>query len=221
METTSQQTRSSYYVDPENIPQPQDLTTEQKEFFVLFAAAVPGKTAKVQVKKLMEFLNLEGSPFHQVQWMLTHGTLDTNLRAVKMGQYTRLAHCFEMLSWLDVETELSIRTLEAISGIGQKTARFIMLYTDASPDASYVPLDTHVLKFLKRQKVANVPNSTPTNIKQYRRLEKEFQRIAKERSMTVRQLDTLAWKRYARLRRLEVKYKAQRQLKALDKWDIL
>jgi endonuclease III len=222
LETTSQQTESNYpdfYVDPNNIPPPETLTKAQKEFFVLFGIVVAGKTAKTQVKKLCEFLNGEGSPFEQVRTMEANGTLESNAKAVKLGQYTRILHAIEMASYLDVDDELSVYNLELIKGIGPKTARFVMLYTDPDPQADYIPLDTHVLKFLKTQKVANVPKATPSNPKHYRRLEKEFRRIAKEKGLTIRQLDTIAWQRYTRDRAKMVKFVAERSLKTIKNLD--
>lgn len=126
---------------------PKIVPMEEREWFVLFAIAVAGKTAKQTQAKLNEYLNqITMTPFETVRWDVESNMLDHWLRFYKFGQYKRILTAWTEASKLDVKTDLTVVKLEAIPGIGPKTARFICLYTD--PTFNGVPLDTHVLKFL-------------------------------------------------------------------------
>jgi hypothetical protein len=70
-----------------------------------------------------------------------------------------------------------------------------MLYID--PNLEVVPLDTHVLKYLRLMDVYNVPKSTPSAGPKYAALEKEFIAEAKRQGKTVRQLDSEVWNAYS------------------------
>jgi thermostable 8-oxoguanine DNA glycosylase len=63
------------------------------------------------------------------------------------------------------------------------------------PDAQVVPLDTHVLKWLRKQGY-DAPKSTPTG-RRYLELERAFIAEARKRGKNVRDLDTEVWKSYA------------------------
>jgi thermostable 8-oxoguanine DNA glycosylase len=59
-----------------------------------------------------------------------------------------------------------------------------------------VPLDTHILKFLRTLGL-DAPKATPGSRKQYLALEAAFVFEAKCRGKTTRELDTEVWKFYA------------------------
>ena len=181
------------------INMPKVVPIGEREWFVLFAICVAGKSAKQAEKKLNEYLDgWTGVPFKAVRCDLEiDGVLLARLKLCRIGQYKRIDRAFREVSKLDVTKDLTVEKLEAIPGIGPKTARFIVLYTD--PDAQCVPLDTHILKYLaKHYQGAKVPKSTPAAGRKYRELELLFQESAKARGKSVRQLDTEVWQSYAK-----------------------
>lgn len=184
-------------VDVQNMPKTIS-GKEDREWFVLFSICVAGKSAKQTREKLNQYLS-PGSPFLSVQWDIDSGMLDTSLRAYKFGQYKRIEKAFREVVKLDVMKDLTVEKLEAIPGIGPKTARFIVLYTD--PEADCVPLDTHILKYLAKKcegTPLKIPKSTPPAGKIYNALEELFRGFARQEGKSVRQLDTEVWQSYAR-----------------------
>jgi len=177
---------------------PKVVPVEEREWFVLFAICVAGKSAKQTQTKLNQYLgNVPLSPFEIAQVDIKCEWLGSSLRDCKIGQYSRIEKAFREVIKLDVTKDLTVEKLEAIPGIGPKTARFIVLYTD--PDAQCVPLDTHILKYLaKHYPGAKVPKSTPAAGRKYRELELLFQESAKAQGKSVRQLDTEVWQSYAK-----------------------
>jgi len=177
---------------------PKVVPMEEREWFVLFAICVAGKSAKQTQGKVNDYLRIYSrkfTPFQVVQRDVNAGVLGVALRTHRMGQYKRIERAFTEVSKLDVRTDLTVEKLEAIPGIGPKTARFIVLYTN--PDADCVPLDTHILKYLKSRGYEGVPKSTPPAGKKYRQLEARFQMEAADHGKSVRQLDTEVWSSYA------------------------
>jgi endonuclease III len=189
-------------MDVQNMPKV--VPMEEREWFVLFAICVAGKSAKQTAKKLNSFLlgaELDAAVWSGwFEWLrnLPDDSLDRAVRFFKFGQYKRIIKAFREVAKLDVTKDLTVEKLEVIPGIGPKTARFIVLYTD--PNADCVPLDTHILKFLKEYfPECKVPKSTPPAGKTYNKLEKMFQEAAKSKGKSVRQLDTEVWQSYARI----------------------
>lgn len=186
-------------MDVQNMPKV--VPMEEREWFVLFSIAVAGKSAKQTEKKLNEFVYgvRESSPWNGLFDWLRHmpdDLLEWAVRFYKFGQYKRITKAFREVSKLDVTKDLTVEKLEAIPGIGPKTARFIVLYTQE--DSNVVPLDTHILKFLaKTYPQVQVPKSTPSGRK-YAELERLFQQTAFVMGKSVRQLDTEVWQSYAR-----------------------
>lgn len=184
-------------VDPTAIPE--KMTDSQLEWWILFGICVAGKGAKQTEKKLNEFLAdchyswSHWSPFNKVKFQ--NRFLMRKLMMHRMGQYKRIAKAFRQAVQIDLRG-ISVPVLEAVAGIGPKTARMIMLYYD--PAANCVPLDTHILKYLRVQGY-DAPKSTPPAGKTYTRLEAAFQQEAAKAGKTVRQLDTEVWKSYARI----------------------
>lgn len=186
-------------VDP--FAMPKLMTKDQLEYWILFSICVAGKSAAQTEKKVNDLLaemntfSARNSPFQRVNTALGRGKLGRLLRCFKMGKYKLLNKAFRAAAQLDV-TQLSIPILEAVPGIGPKSARMILLYSD--PNANCVPLDTHILKWLALQGIAKVPKSTPAAGKNYERLEKAFQELAEQMGKTVRELDTEVWNFYAK-----------------------
>lgn len=193
-------------IDPLAIPI-EPMTPAQLQWWVLFGICVANKPAKVTEKKMRTFLETGTislyprlasrewpMPFDTVKTMIKKGQLGYFLRRVRFGQYTRINKAFRHAVNLDVEN-LSVETLEAVPGIGPKTARMIMLY--AKPGMECVPLDTHILKFL-RKLGHDAPKSTPGSRATYLRLEQAFIAEARRRKVSVRELDTQVWNTYAK-----------------------
>ena len=111
-----------------------------------------------------------------------------------MGQYTRINKAFRAAVNLDLDN-LTIESLESVPGLGPKTARMVILYYE--PNAECIPLDTHILKWL-RANGYDAPKSTPQAGKKYRELELAFLAEGKKRGLTPAEWDTQVWKSYAK-----------------------
>jgi hypothetical protein len=190
------------------------MTRPELQYWILFSMAVAGKGAKVTEEKMILFLhNLpnpgisgsqdgaivhlrkEGTPFERVQYLISQGKLLYQMRKIKLGKYTLLNKGFRAALSLDLDN-LDVEKLDAIPGIGPKSARMIMMY--GFPDQKeYAVLDTHLLKWLKAHG-HDVPAATPDG-KVYERLEKIVLTEAKTRNMTARQFDTMVWQTYAKI----------------------
>lgn len=189
-------------VDPYNLPKL--MSRPQLEWWILFGICVAGKSAKQTEAKLNAFLDAgigsrwEGdcikSPFCRVKFYIKFKQLGWRLRHFKMGQYKRINKAFRKAVNLDLDN-LTIESLESVPGLGPKTARMIILYYQ--PDVECIPLDTHVLKWL-RANGYNAPKSTPQAGKKYRELELAFLAEGKKRGLTPREWDTQVWKSYAK-----------------------
>jgi hypothetical protein len=181
-------------VDPNNIPS--TMSRKELEWFILFGICVANKPANITRKKMDDFLELisgDWSPFDKVRVAINAGLLGKNLRKVRFGQYNRINRAFRQVIELNLDN-LSVETLESVKGIGPKTARFIILYY--KPKSEVVPLDTHVLRWL-REHGYNAPKSTPPAGKKYQELEQAFVKEAKKRRLSVKELDTIVWQTYA------------------------
>ena len=175
------------------------MTRPELQYWILFSIAVAGKGAKQTEKKMIAFLQDEGRPllppFGIVKLYIERGQLLRKLKKHKLGKYTLLNAGFREAINLDLDS-LDVEKLDAITGIGPKSARMIMMY--GFPDQKeYAVLDTHVLKWLKAHGY-DVPNATPDG-KTYERLEKIVLTEAAARNMTARQFDTMVWQTYARI----------------------
>lgn len=109
-----------------------------------------------------------------------------------MGKYKLFNKAFRAAIKIDTQN-ITVESLMKVPGIGPKTARMIVLYYE--PEANVVPLDTHILKWLRVQG-HSAPKSTPTG-KKYLELEAIFVQEARKRGKSVRELDTEVWKQYA------------------------
>jgi thermostable 8-oxoguanine DNA glycosylase len=186
---------------------PEVVPIQDREWFLLFAICVAGKQAKATQAKLNEFLRdscrlvperVWKSPLAIVSHLDEIGHLESQLRKHKMGQYNRILGAFREVSRpeFSIEKHLTVKDLENVPGIGPKTARFVVLYTDK--DANCVPLDTHILKYLAYHfPNVRVPKSTPPKGRKYLYLENLFRYKAKEAGKSVRQLDSEVWSYYA------------------------
>jgi hypothetical protein len=195
-------------VDPMDIPQA--MTPAECEYWILFGICVANKPAGVTQEKMRKFMGISVppaawsiTPFGMVKVMIADGSLYANLHMARFGQYDRIYKAMAEAAKIDVRAlgrigpRQALKTLLAVPGIGPKTARMVLMYAFPHHANLWVPLDVHVLKWLRAQGY-EAPKSTPPPGRTYDRLELEFLKEAKARGMTARDLDTLVWRQYAR-----------------------
>lgn len=198
-----------------------DQSDHVKQKFLLTALCVAGKTASIQEPKVEAFCHNvsrwwkkgEMPPILQALGEIGHteeqraDTILKELKAVKMGQYTRITRALLWLvanmkkaapgvNWLNNVTRASLSTCP---GIGFKTASFYLMYSREA--CSYAVLDTHILKFLRDIGYAFAPRTTPVDRQKYRYWENQFLAEAFRRgynNRTLRLLDFKLWREHAR-----------------------
>lgn len=190
----------NYLVDPADVTK-FDRTEAELELFWMFCTVVAGKTARVQARLLEQFLlslpdGADERPFHRIHACGRHSQAFLDLlTASKLGQYRRLRQC-----WIDSTSFLygslstcTVQDLEAIHGVGPKTARFFLLHS--RPDQKIAVLDTHVLKYLRHVGI-DAPLGTPSGTK-YAELEQEFLKLAEASGQSVADFDLQIWRNYS------------------------
>ena len=173
------------------------LTQADLEYRLLYAPVVAGKSAGFAEQALDRLLDPvltfaaapRCSPFEIIRHMIRWRMLRQCLEDARTGSYGRLERCLPALVELDPAT-CTIEDLEAVHGIGPKSARFFVLWT--RPAERCAALDVHVLRWLRAQGYA-APRSTPSNPKRYADLEAAFLSEADQRGMTARELDAEIW----------------------------
>jgi len=184
-------------IDPSNITT-NTATLDELEELILFwvcAAGKNGRTAARCLDTLLDSIHKEGcSPFDCIR--ACNKPLPQLLKMCGIGCYNSKAKSFIQLS----ESSLNLRTctaddLESIHGIGMKTARCFIMHSRST--ARYAGLDTHILKHLRTKGVENVPKSTPSSKREYKRLEKEVLKLADKAGMSPSQYDLMIWNKYS------------------------
>lgn len=181
-------------IDPSDVTKFSRETPELQEF-LLFCIIVAGKKATTQAKKLDAFLNLipelsSESPFNIVSHMVQKNILLDCLKKVGMGQYARLERVFTQVLALDLK-ECSCSDLEAIKGIGPKTARYFLLHSRKGQDIAV--LDRHILRWMAEKFEIKTPSNTPSSQKTYQSLEKMYVSYCKDHGVTPADLDLAIW----------------------------
>lgn len=172
------------------------ISDYELEARLLYSLVVAGKSAKFAEKVLviiMSFASQNESPFDLLKYYSDTDKLEELLIKCKTGNYRKLTRAIPAVMGLDLR-ECTVEDLEAVPGIGPKTARFFLLCT--RPGVEYAALDTHILKWLRSIGV-DAPKSTPPAGKKYQELERIFIREAKARGMSARELDWQIWESYA------------------------
>lgn len=179
----------------------------QLEEFLLFCIVVAGKTAYIQSQKLEDFLSANNSnsdvlqPFNIIKELYRNDLLFTEIVRAKLGQYTKIYNAFKYLCNNPIDlNNCTIDELELIPGVGPKTSRFFVLHSRVSEVAV---LDTHILKYLK-QFDSNVPKTTPSNKKVYKKYELLFLEKCKLLNKNPAEFDLELWKLYAKRNKNEV-----------------
>jgi hypothetical protein len=196
-------------IDPYDLSHPWDRN--RLEEWILFGICVANKPADPTAVKVDAVLNTlreeivnvcsffpecetPPTPFELVGMAAESNMLRKILKKHKVGQYTRIERAFrEVVEKIKDPLNTTVEELETVHGIGPKTARMIMLYY--KPETACVPLDTHVLKWLRAQGY-DAPKGTPSG-KKYLELENIFILEAYKRGMSVKDLDSQVWAYYA------------------------
>ena len=202
-------------IDPKNITNfsLDDLQLEEHLLFWICAAGKNGTTAARCLDKLMYKIGgYFSGPFQSIRdkvqldaSLVLRMTADFNkdhpvfpelLKDCGIGCYNAKSRSMHEAAHkgLDLRT-CGTDDLEAIYGIGMKTSRCFILHS--RDDARVAGLDTHILKHLREKGVDNVPKSTPSSKKEYKRLEKEMLRFADAKGMHPAEYDLYVWRKYA------------------------
>jgi hypothetical protein len=199
----------AFLVDPRDVTK-FDRTDSELQLFWLFCIVVAGKTASTQARLLDEFLTAlpvaredvfsvrlggPSTPFARIHHAFVEGPLYEALKASRLGQYGRLYNAMKesVTRVLDLRT-CTVTDLEAVYGVGPKTARMFLMHT--RPNQRVAALDTHVLKHL----AANghtVPKATPSSSRQYADLEQAFLALADAAGQSPADYDMAVWKQYS------------------------
>lgn len=172
-----------------------DLSLWELQARLIYAVLVAGKSAVFAEAKVLALVGdrIDDLPFDVIREYIRRGDIEEWLRSERVGTYGRLMKCFPDLVELDPRT-CTIHQLEAVHGVGPKTARFFVLWT--RPGAMCAALDTHILKWL-RSLGYDAPKSTPQAGARYDELEKVFLHEAEKRGKAPRDLDFEVWDSYA------------------------
>jgi hypothetical protein len=187
-------------IDPTDVTKFDRTVSELQEFW-LFCITVAGKTAVQQAKNLEAFLSKGRAaypgfttPFQVVGVLNQTGELRSYLESARLGQYGKLEKAFQGSLGIDLKT-CSIADLEAIHGVGAKTARYFMLHTRA--DQRIACLDTHVIRHMRDLGLTE-QKGTPASGPKYTALEEQFLELVDASGMTPADFDLMIWNKYAR-----------------------
>lgn len=181
-------------IDPTDVTK-FDRTVPQLEEFLLFCIIVAGKRARMQAPKLHQFLTENEAepsetPFSIIRKLHREGRLLEAIQSARLGQYTRLARCFEEVSKLNPAT-CTTDDLEAITGIGPKTSRYFLLHSRKGTRAAV--LDRHILRWMGEKFGINVPSNTPPAGKNYNKFEKAYLDYCDQNQVSPADLDLAIW----------------------------
>lgn len=190
-------------INPEKITNC-NLTDTQLEENILFWVCAAGKNARTAARSLDKLLKMicgpYGTPMASVFRASSLYDLPQCLKSCGIGCYNNKARTFTELATEYLAGRLNLRLcsaeeLEKIYGIGMKTSRCFIMHTRHS--SRHAGLDTHILKYLRAEGVDGVPKNTPSSKKQYRRLEKEFLKLADAQGKRPAVLDLEIWNKYS------------------------
>ena len=194
---------------------------ELQEMF-LFAMAVAGKPSKVTEEKINDLLwdikadqadtakYIDDDDFQKPQhfgpleyliW-LDHEHFIALIRKHKLGKYSVWSQAWAWFRGLimpsipDLLRTAEIEDLEKIPGVRFKTSRFFVLHSRR--DAECIPLDTHILHFLRDRGVSGVPSVTPGSKLIYHDLEQKAVQALKSLPFdSLARADLETWKAYS------------------------
>lgn len=186
-----------YLVDPDNITD-FDRTVPELELVLLFWICAAGKKAKPAAANLDRMLKHGRSIFGADGPFCIISSFGERLPLVMkdhgIGCYNNKGRSMLELASSGIDlVNCSVLDLEAIRGIGPKTARCFLIHSRRG--VRHAGLDTHCLKYLG-ERGFNVPKSTPTG-RSYLELESVFLKMADESGKSVAEFDLDIWRRYS------------------------
>ncbi|MCP4569021.1 MAG: hypothetical protein GY841_15715 [FCB group bacterium] len=165
---------------------------DELQLRIIYSIIVAGKSASFAKKAIHRLFPVETgeTPFEVIRSFVRSGHLRSHLESSRTGNYTKIERALEELSTSEIDlATCTVDELEAVHGIGPKTARFFILWT--RPDSRYAALDVHILRWLRKQGY-DVPKSTPSG-KKYAEIEKLFLSLADRIGMKPSELDAKIW----------------------------
>lgn len=193
----------NFLIDPSNVTN-HDQSQSELELFILFWVAVAGKNGHTAARCLSRLLSdwsreaskyyRRPSPFAVVRYIDRHADLPAEMKSCGIGCYNQKARTFQALanSGLNLK-KCTLDELEAIPGIGPKTARCFLLHS--RPNQPYAGLDVHVVRFLGDLGY-EVRSGTPSG-NRYRVLEKAFLAVCDGMKISPAELDLRVWNIYS------------------------
>lgn len=193
-------------IDPNN-PYFYDAPESKLEEFFLFCVFVCNKNAIQTAAKLDKFFNFaarkeiygfipEENPFKYVHALILSGQLEDRLKEVKTGQYRRIVNALtKILEFQKPLSEITFEELISINGIGMKTAAFFLTYT--RKNFKMAILDTHLLAYLSKALTIEIPKSTPSKPKLYKKLSDDFLLLCKSCDINPADADINIWKYFS------------------------
>lgn len=189
-------------VDPVRVTD-YNRTEEQLQELLLFCSAVAGKNATrtaIMLEKLLQYGRdhydcnrhfREGTPFQIIKALDDCENLPNLMKNLGFGCFNIKSRSFIEIaeSGLDLRA-CTVNDLEALFGVGMKTARYFVLHT--RKNARVACLDTHILAWLSYYSGHEVPKQTPTK-KKYLELEKVFLSICDAMKIAPADLDLKIW----------------------------
>lgn len=133
------------------------------ELFWLFCLMVAGKNADQMARKLTALCAGVPDDWRLFEWLIAMD-LPLLLREHKIGQYTRIERAIRESARLDLR-DCTVADLEAVYGVGPKTARFFLLHS--RPGVEVAVLDTHILRWIREKTYFPAPQSTPPKGNKY------------------------------------------------------
>lgn len=186
-----------FLVDPTSVTN-YNCSYEELELLILWWILAAGKNGVTSARCLDALLNKwEGklnSPFEIIKRIDKQSNLPVEMKNQGIGCYNNKAKSFKDLISKNLDLKrCSLEELEAVRGIGPKTARCFLLHSRKGQ--RYAGLDTHALSYM-RDLGFNVPKSTPV-AKKYKELEQTFLQLADISGISAADFDLMIWNVYS------------------------
>ena len=177
------------------------MLLQQYEWWLVYSLVVAGKSATFAERVMARLFSKQYTPFVYLRRWVTRGVLREKLEKARTGNYTKLEQALTFVTQKSMRGELDLTTchvedLEAIPGVGPKTARFFLLQT--RPGIRVAALDVHILRWL-RENGHTVPKQTPPKGPHYQAIEERFLAIADRLGVSPKDLDAKIWEGYRRV----------------------